>query len=65
MFGLTKREQRWKAEQKVAEALIPLLSATIKAAADIRVAEANEEIARLRAEVARLTATAPAPDTKV
>lgn len=59
MFGLTRREQRWKAEQKAAEALIPLISATVRAAAEIRVAEANTEAAeleRLRAEVARLTA---------
>jgi hypothetical protein len=59
MFGLTRREQRWKAEQKAAEALIPLIAATVKAAAEIRVAEANtdsEELERLRAEVVRLTA---------
>ena len=52
MFGLTRREQRWKAEQKAAEALIPLIAATVKAAAEIRVAEANtdsEELERLRA----------------
>ena len=59
MFGLTRREQRWKAEQKAAEALIPLIAATVQAAAEIRVAEANTdaaELERLRAEVARLTA---------
>ena len=56
---MTRREQRWKAEQKAAEALIPLIAATVKAAAEIRVAEANtdsEELERLRAEVVRLTA---------
>ena len=49
---MTRREQRWKAEQKAAEALIPLIAATVKAAAEIRVAEANtdsEELERLRA----------------
>lgn len=59
MFGLTRREQRWKAEQKAAETLIPLIAATVQAAAEIRVAEANTdaaELERLRAEVARLTA---------
>ena len=59
MFGLTRREQRWKAEQKAAEALIPLIAATVQAVAEIRVAEANTdaaELERLRAEVARLTA---------
>ena len=63
MFGLTRREQRWKAEQKAAEALIPLISATVRAAAEIRVAEATAEatadaaeLERLRAEIARLTA---------
>jgi hypothetical protein len=59
MFGLTRREQRWKAEQKAAEALIPLIAATVQAAAEIRAAEANTnaaELERLRAEVARLTA---------
>jgi hypothetical protein len=59
MFGLTRREQRWKAEQKAAEALIPLIAATVQAAAEIRAAEANtdaKELERLRAEAARLTA---------
>lgn len=57
MFGLTRREQRWKAEQKAAETLIPLITATVQAAADVRVAEANTdtaELERLRAEVKRL-----------
>jgi hypothetical protein len=57
MFGLTRREQRWKAEQKAAETLIPLIAATVQAAAEIRVAEANtdaEELERLRNEVKRL-----------
>jgi hypothetical protein len=51
MFGLTRREQRWKAEQQVAEVLAPLVATAIKAAADIQVAEAQtdaDELARLR-----------------
>lgn len=43
MFGLTKREQRWKAEKHAAELLTSLAQTTIKAAADIRVAEAAAE----------------------
>ena len=31
MFGLTRREQRWKAEQKAVETVIPLLTAAIQA----------------------------------
>lgn len=57
MFGLTRREQRWKAEQKAAETLIPLIAATVQAAADIRVSESNTdaaELERLRSEVKRL-----------
>jgi hypothetical protein len=43
MFGLTKREQRWKAEQRAAELLVGLAQSTVRAAADVRVAEANAE----------------------
>ena len=53
MFGLTKREQRWKAEQQAAEVLAALAGTALRAAADVRVAEAKtdaEELARLRAE---------------
>ena len=60
MFGLTKREQRWKAEQ---EAAALLASVAIKARADIDVAEANgkavadaKELEQLRAENLRLKA---------
>ena len=52
MFGLTKREQRWKAEQQAAEVLAELAGTALRAAADVRVAEAKtdaEELARLRA----------------
>jgi hypothetical protein len=51
MFGLTRREQRWKAEQQVAEVPAPLVATAIKAAADIQVAEAqteSDELSRLR-----------------
>ena len=61
MFGLTRREQRWKAEQKAAEALLPVLAATVQAVAQVRVAEANtdaRELERLRAEVEQMTQTA-------
>lgn len=53
MFGLTKREQQWKAEQRAAEVLATLAGIVLRAAADVRVAEAKtdaEELARLRAE---------------
>lgn len=41
MFGLTKREQRWKAEQQAAELLVGLAQVIVRAAADVRIAEAN------------------------
>lgn len=65
MFGLTKREQRWKAEQQAAELLAMIGVAAIKATAEIEVARANadDEVKRLREEVAalrgQLTATQP------
>jgi hypothetical protein len=52
MFGMTKREQRWKADQQAAEVLAGLIAATVQATAQIRVAEAQTdtaELARLRA----------------
>ena len=57
MFGLTKREQRWKAEQLAAETLTAFAGGALQAAAQIRVAEAQTdaaELARLRAENAEL-----------
>lgn len=57
MFGLTKREQRWKAEQQAAESLIGLIGSLGKAAAEVRVAEAQadaRELERLRVENATL-----------
>lgn len=41
MFGLSKREQRWKAEQKAAESLITLAAVAIKANADVEIAKAK------------------------
>jgi hypothetical protein len=57
MFGLTKREQRWKAEQQAAELLVGFASTVARAAADVSVAEAMAdatELQRLRAENAEL-----------
>lgn len=57
MFGLTRREQRWKAEQAVVETLMPLLVTIAEATAQARVAEAQagaDEVPKLRAEVAEL-----------
>lgn len=47
MFGLTKREQRWKAEEKAAQALLGLATAAIQAKAQIAVAEAQADSAQL------------------
>ncbi|MGZ4968025.1 MAG: hypothetical protein ACXV8O_01300 [Methylobacter sp.] len=57
MFGLTKRKQRRKAEQQAAETLPALTGTIVRAAADIRVAEARTdaaELERLRTENAEL-----------
>ena len=51
MFGLTKREQRWKAEQQAAEVFAGLAAVAIRGVTDARVAEAKvdvEELAQLR-----------------
>ena len=60
MFGLTKREQRWKADQAAAELLVSLAQTAIKAKADIAIAEANnakdDEIKALREEINELKA---------
>lgn len=58
MFGLTKREQRWKAEQQAAELLLAFAQSTVRAAADVRIAEANAELERLRKENAKLRSRA-------
>lgn len=51
MFGLTKREQRWKADQAAAQTLVDLVAVVIQSEASVRVAEAKtdaDELARLR-----------------
>lgn len=53
MFGLTKREQRWKAEQRAAEVLAELAAVVIRAESAARIAEAQNdaaELIRLRSE---------------
>ena len=42
MFGLTKREQRWAAEQKAVETLLNFAVEIAKANAAIRIAEAQK-----------------------
>lgn len=61
MFGLTKREQRWKAEQRAVETLIGIVGTVVKAAAEVRIAEAMaaakanaSEVDKLRAQIAEL-----------
>ena len=54
MFGLTKREQRWKAEQRAAETLLSFAGTALQAAVSVREIEAQEELVRLRAETAEL-----------
>lgn len=61
MFGLTRREQRWKAEQQAAELLVGLIATTVKSAAKVAEAEAFAkaqsdalEVERLRLKVAEL-----------
>lgn len=49
MFGLTKREQRWAAEQKAAETLVPLAIAAIEARTSM---DTNERIAALERDLA-------------
>lgn len=57
MFGLTQREQRWKAEQKAAETLVGLTVAVLQTKAQIAQTEAlTEERIRqiVRDEMARM-----------
>lgn len=58
MFGLTRREQRWKAEQKAAELLVGFAQAVVEVSAKVRIAEAEAEAECLRKEVAELRAAA-------
>lgn len=61
MFGLTKREQRWKAEQQAAEVLADLAKTVVQARAQVAMAEAQtdaDELAKLRVDNDRLRAAA-------
>ena len=57
MFGLTQREQRWKAEQQAAEVLAGLAAVAIRGVTDARIAEArvdSDELAQLREKYSEL-----------
>jgi hypothetical protein len=59
MFGLTKREQRWAAEQKAAETLVPLAIAAIEARTTMDTNEnvvtaLNARLVQLEAELAKV-----------
>lgn len=57
MFGLTRREQYWKASQRAAETMVTLATAVVQARAEIAVAGAQadaDELKRLRADNALL-----------
>lgn len=57
MFGLTKREQRWKADQRAAETLAGVVKAALHAATQVAASEVQvTELEALRAENARLRA---------
>jgi len=49
MFGLTKREQRWAAEQKAAEVIASVLVAKMKTDANERAVKAEAKVAELEA----------------
>lgn len=44
MFGLSRQERRWKAEQQAAELLVSLAALALQESASVRVAEINAEI---------------------
>lgn len=54
MFGLTRREQRWKAEQQAAELLAGLAAVAIQARVQMDANDQSAEIAQLRAELEAL-----------
>lgn len=58
MFGLTKREQRWKAEQAAAELLVELSRIKIDALVQVALVKASRdaEIIELQKQVAMLQA---------
>ena len=57
MFGLTRREQQWKAEQQAAEVLVGFATAAIQSRAHVDAAEAqansNGVLGGLRSQVLR------------
>ena len=54
MFGLTRREQRWKADQAAAEVLAGLAGIAIRATAEVRIAEAKTDAEMLRSQAAEI-----------
>ncbi len=54
MFGLTKREQRWKAEQEACSLLANVAVEIVTQAAKVRVAEIHAKMDELREENALL-----------
>lgn len=53
MFGLTKREQWWKAQQQAGEALAALAAVALRTRADVDIAQAavdSSELQRAREE---------------
>ena len=53
MFGMTYREQRWKAEQQAAEVFAPMAIQAMRTIAEVEVAKSQvdaNELMRLRAE---------------
>ena len=51
MFGLTKREQWWKAEQRAAELLVALVEPKVRAESEVRLAEIQANSNHLLKEV--------------
>lgn len=56
MFGLTQREQRWKAEKEAAELVATIAVAALNAKTAIRIAEIEKERIELQNENNRLKA---------
>lgn len=59
MFGLTRREQRWKAEREAATLMVDLVKIIVLARHDEALAVANAKIATLTDEVASLRPPPP------
>lgn len=56
MFGLTQREQRWKAEKEAAELAATIVVASLNAKTAIKIAEIENERIELQNENNRLKA---------